>query len=841
MASDISSSRNLRTPSCNPYEGEISELSCKSCKRRKAKCDRLLPHCTLCDRNSQTCVYPSTRLKPGPKTGSRNKKRRRSSNIPPEEASPDSHAKTGTDGLAVESGINTTESPTSGLQSQNDARRSWEHHSDLTIPELADNDEETDVSESSHISGTRFVRAISLSSMVHPSHQPNLTSPSRTSSSTDHGFFFKLVWSQNTLMQVCESLDLTIDSLQRLTDTYFNRMMAFSLFHEPSFGDKIQTVKNSLHLKALMASMFSISARFNISPDDESSPTSSMSNWPSHAHFHHLAKGFIDQALDEFDDEPPPICVTQALVLCTFYELARGVRGHAWRLLGTCVRVAYEQRLHLIDSMAPGPTKPPSTLSELLKWSEMEERRRVWWVIWQMDAFASTVRKSPAAIDQAINETYLPVSDDAWFQTKYQSSCFLDPIPTERSKKLLKSGNNSDMAWFVVVNSIMRDAQVLARGNINGALSDLMPGDDAGFHSLKYYFHGHFRKAQSSEDGRQLSVLIRALQQTVAALPGRLSYQGGYLSFGDVPSADNPAQPRSEPREDSAQHAVFLMSQLARFMIYHHLAFGEILLGTIFSESGGSPSFGWSATPRSERERLSNSEGLRNCLEASDNIYAVISRSSERHVEWTNPFLASTVWLAASLQILRKVFAPATRGDLSEQESKIDVLSGVCQRYTDFWDTPRSLLQNLDTLEDRLLKKKTEMAAMEAQSVSCFESRNTGQRGFPVAADVSGRNHVENFQFATGMGPESNNPLAQSPVEPQPVDRGHGGGLSLSPYTSMGREDWIDSRRDILDNMEAANYPTGNLEMPYFSPSEGFAGFPEADQELSLFISTLVG
>ncbi|KAK2764671.1 fungal specific transcription factor [Colletotrichum kahawae] len=675
--------------------------------------------------------------------------------------------------------------------------------------------------------------------MVHPSHQPNLTSPSRTPPSTQRGFFVNLVGSQNTLMQVCESLELTIDSLQKLTDAYFNRMMAFTLFHEPSFGDKIQSIKDSLHLKALMASIFSISARFNISSDSESSPTSTMPNWPSHAHFHRLAKGFIDEALDGCDDEPPPICVTQALVLCTFYELARGVRGHAWRLLGTCVRVAYEQRLHLIDSMTPGPTKPPSTQSELLQWSGMEERRRLWWVIWQMDAFASTVRKSPTAIDQAINETYLPVSDDFWFQNKYQPSCFLDPIPTERSKRLLKSGNNSDMAWFVVVNSIMRDAQVLARGNIHGALSDLMPGDDEGFHSLKYYFHGHFRKTQSSEDGRQLSLLIRALQQTVAALPGRLSYQGGYLSFGDLPSGDNPAQPRSEPREDSAQHAVFLMSQLARFMIYHHLAFSEILLGTIFSESGGSPSFEWSATPRSERERLSNSEGLRSCLEASDNIYAVIRRSSETHIEWTNPFLASTVWLAASLQILRKVFAPSTCGDLSEQESKIEVLRGVCQRYTDFWDTPRSLLHNLDSLEERLLKKKAEIAAMEAQSALCCEARNRGQQSFSVSAGASGRNPAENFRFATGIGPVIN--LSQSPVEPQFMDQGHGGGLSLSPYTSMGREDWMDSRRDSLGNMEVANYSTGNMEMPYFSPSEGFTGFPEADQELSLFISTLVG
>lgn len=45
-------------------------LSCQSCRRRKVRCDKELPSCSLCTKSSQTCNYPSGPLKPGPKLGS---------------------------------------------------------------------------------------------------------------------------------------------------------------------------------------------------------------------------------------------------------------------------------------------------------------------------------------------------------------------------------------------------------------------------------------------------------------------------------------------------------------------------------------------------------------------------------------------------------------------------------------------------------------------------------------------------------------------------------------------------------------------------------------------------
>lgn len=43
------------------------KISCQRCKKKKVKCDRLLPSCTQCSKVGNDCIYKE-RLKPGPKT-----------------------------------------------------------------------------------------------------------------------------------------------------------------------------------------------------------------------------------------------------------------------------------------------------------------------------------------------------------------------------------------------------------------------------------------------------------------------------------------------------------------------------------------------------------------------------------------------------------------------------------------------------------------------------------------------------------------------------------------------------------------------------------------------------
>jgi hypothetical protein len=44
-------------------------LSCHSCRKRKVRCDRIIPSCSMCIKSLHPCTYHPAPLKPGPKPG----------------------------------------------------------------------------------------------------------------------------------------------------------------------------------------------------------------------------------------------------------------------------------------------------------------------------------------------------------------------------------------------------------------------------------------------------------------------------------------------------------------------------------------------------------------------------------------------------------------------------------------------------------------------------------------------------------------------------------------------------------------------------------------------------
>ncbi|KAF2179306.1 hypothetical protein K469DRAFT_641512 [Zopfia rhizophila CBS 207.26] len=663
----------------------------------------------LCNKTSQTCTYPSNRLKPGPKTGSLQRGRQRLRSYGPRR-SQECNTRSVNGDLEVGN--------QSALQEKRDGRRlaspssrrrrtsesvmpaaSIPFESALPPSQAPNIDEMLYESDSSDTAATNFVRAISLSSLIHPTHESCLTPPASVSDTSTSGFFVNLAGTQDLILQTCYSLNLSAGTLQVLIDSYFQNMTAISLFHQPSFGNKVQETKNLLHLKALFAAMLSFSARFERSQSAPSYHTPAHNTDSlSHERFHALALKFIQEAIEECADETPPLCLLQSLALTTYYLLTNSVRGRAWRLLGSCVRIAYELRLHLVDY--EGKVDSPKVGVNLARWSADEERRRCWWAIWEMDVFASTIRRCPTAIDWTMNDTCLPIQDEFWFHNQYCPSCFLERRPMDRWKKLKESGNESASAWFIIINSLMRNAQVLSRGNLQGILPGSDPNNNVA--QLTDYFRNAYKKKRSEEDSTQLTILAHALRCTTSVLPESLAYKGENLSFASMDQhSTSDGLEQSYGRLNSAKYSIYMITQLAAFMIYHHYAFGEILNGTIFAEEPRNPGFGW-AVP--DQAIPPNCKGLQSCLQAADNILAIINRSSEDHVKYVNPFHASTVWLATSLQILRKVFGPDVQVELTE--SKCEILRLSCQQYTKFWGTPLALLENLDSLEERLILRR---------------------------------------------------------------------------------------------------------------------------------------
>ena len=130
--------------------------------------------------------------------------------------------------------------------------------------------------------------------------------------------------------------------------------------------------------------MFCFSVRFGY-PENSLSDRTPQSP-PTPEYFWDIAIQLIDKALKQRGDGASPVCLVQAMVLTTFQQLVKGVRGINWRSLGTCIRIAYELRLNLIDVQRVDYTGQSSS-ETVSRWCPDEEVHRVWWTIWEFDVF----------------------------------------------------------------------------------------------------------------------------------------------------------------------------------------------------------------------------------------------------------------------------------------------------------------------------------------------------------------------------------------------------------------------------------------------------------------------
>lgn len=317
---------------------------------------------------------------------------------------------------------------------------------------------------------------------------------------------------------------------------------------------------------------------------------------------------------------------------------------------------------------------------DIKHWCFEEERRRCWWAIWEMDTFASTIRRYPTAIDWTQNETCLPIRDDLWFNYQQHRSCLLQHKPTDRWKALQKSGNDSPLAWFIVINSLMRDAHIFSYSTYRDGRAKTAKQRAPVKPNIKIPHEG-------------LQILDHTVNCFTVALPEQLQWHGEYLNF----TAAEPEMAQAAKRLDCAKYSIFLMTQLAKFMIYHKCTFGEDEI-SFRADKAGHGNF---SSPDTQKAKAPDSKGLTRSLKAADDILAIINSCANSHIQYVNPFLASTVWMACAVQLVYKAFGPSEfNKDLIE--SRFDILYIHSQQYHKFWNTPITLLQHLDVLKKHL-------------------------------------------------------------------------------------------------------------------------------------------
>ncbi|KAH7357287.1 hypothetical protein BKA65DRAFT_224582 [Rhexocercosporidium sp. MPI-PUGE-AT-0058] len=595
-------------------------LACERCKRRKIKCDRSLPKCQTCLKTSRDCSYPLISNKPGPKPGAHQHKKAR-------------HDSASNENVYQRDGRHAP------------VRVVSEEPTTATSPPYVEQRTERSPSR-----GVPLSQLLQLSHEPFPQHTTGI--PPQGSRSRNHDL---------VIQSICNAFEISPEMYQQLMNAYFENMTSFSLFHRPSFDDKLSKISSPVQLQALVASMFSFSARFaaNTHPPNPRNI--------SPRKFYDLAERLTNNAVKDCDDEVFPLCLLQSLILVNFQQLIEGVRGRAWRSIGTSVRIAYELQLHLVDKPTPTHRNSPDTSFD-------EEKRRAWWAIWEFDVFASTIRRLPTAIDWKENETWLPIDDELWFANRCVRSCKLDPDPAVAWKLLQNSGNKSPKAWFIVVNSLMRCAHLLSYPQAYSAASSVEAG----------------------EVPQGLDILANSLYCLSAALPTEIVYRGEFLKFSP-----------GSLHTDAAKHGIHVMIQLSRFMINHFQVFDS------------------TARKLGEKISPSNSAALTSLdqvawnhyLNAASEIVSLIRNCPPSHVQHANPFLASTIWLAAAAQVASKSFGSALV-DSRVAESNLDVLQTNLNASVSFWGVSDTLKIKLETLERKL---KTFAETSRSHSVSTYQ------------------------------------------------------------------------------------------------------------------------
>ncbi len=478
-------------------------------------------------------------------------------------------------------------------------------------------------------------------------------------------------------------------------------MASFSLFHRPSFDAKVSSISSSIQSQALLASMFSFSTRFVDAPKPRNAGSISARQ------FNDIAERLTEKAMRECPDEVPPLCLLQALILVSFRQLAEGVRGRAWRSIGILARMALELQLHQVDKthLASHQSNTNPSL--------YEEKRRAWWVIWEFDVMASTIRRLPTAIDWNENETWLPVDDETWFANRCVKSCTLDPDPVLAWKALDKTGNTSPKAWFIVVNALMRRAHLLSYPQAYSTRSFL----------------------QHEEVPAGLDLMANSLYCLTASLPPGLAYTGETLKFSS-----------SSFQIDSDRHSIHLMTQLSRFMINHYQVF-DSASRRLAEASSSNPS---ALTPADQA-------AWNHYLDAASEITTLIRNCPPHHIQYTNPFLANTIWLAAAAQVVSKSFGSVLI-DSRTAESNLDVLRSSLNAFVSFWGVSDALKHKLGSLEQKLRAAEQATDSEHRQSAQDNQSSIVTQRGATATRrtrSVSTVQAISTWGTSSGMLPSN--------------------------------------------------------------------------------------
>jgi hypothetical protein len=420
------------------------------CCRKKTKCDMIQPVCGLCLRVRSSCTYP------------KRKKQHVSRSSTPR-------------GLPNSYKQHLGEEPVSRFENLADSleylvnlldNRLKDGHDDLDpLMTLATNKTENETEGQHRINVTANTDSLETSEVGNriqfenpfeessPITTQNIAATAANEVQTDNG------------LSSTYSLELPKDLAEELIHLFFEKIQLWlPLLHKPRFMAYFMTESpNTLYRMdgysveetMLHYGIFSLASRFSNHP-----ALIQLNSFERSISFAETAHQLYDKA--RLAIEPSTLPYLQGCILLVFCMYTQGPSPRGWIITGVCVRMAYDLGIGSID--ADFIEESPDA-SDASRWTDKEELRRAWWLVWELDRFGSIISKRPYAIDQRRMAVKLPVSDEAWFFNTPVESVVLRTKPAEAWKTLCDSENQDARAWFLVANHLMAFANDIAHAN----------------------------------------------------------------------------------------------------------------------------------------------------------------------------------------------------------------------------------------------------------------------------------------------------------------------------------------------------------------------------------------
>ncbi|KAI6775244.1 hypothetical protein HG530_002002 [Fusarium avenaceum] len=383
--------------------------SCQGCRRRKLRCSRDKPVCNHCERLDSPCVYDLRKNKPGIKTGVIEGLNRRVEAL---ESTVYNNVQPQDPGSSSES--SQIISAFSGLIQE---LRGLVSSTARSLPQQ--------VAQSTPSQAQHTPVAVSLSSPNDVQQQPRKRRRVDSCGNPNIELASQLGELGSTSSQLPPP-----ELLEEAINAYFIVVQPWiPILHETRFRSRFYNHEQLPCLTVLLHAIVVAAIRF-VEPSSQKLSEKDIETWTSRSRSIVLLSAMDGMSVENL----------QGLSIIAFTDMGNGDMSRAWPIIGSLTRtVEYLQLSVEMDDRQQGPLlKPLTSLPPSKNWTQDEERRRVFWSIFNLDRLCSVMTGWNTSLTSDDVRRRLPADGGLW----HKEETVLTPYFGIWDRSAAKMGNS---------------------------------------------------------------------------------------------------------------------------------------------------------------------------------------------------------------------------------------------------------------------------------------------------------------------------------------------------------------------------------------------------------------